>query len=113
MLEAAEEKADETLLTRIRGHDLFAREARFHKSCRAKYVSDPKHLRSTDDENRAQQQKLELAHRETYLRVCQKIDRDIICDKKKMKSVIISVAFRYAITCLVHSVLRSNWLTLS
>ena len=85
MLEAAEEKADETLLTRIRGHDLFAREARFHKSCRAKYVSDPKHLRSTDDENRAQQQKLELAHRETYLKVCQKIDRDIICDKKIVK----------------------------
>jgi len=85
VLEAAEEKADETLLTRIRGHDLFAREARFHKSCRAKYVSDPKHLRSTDDENRAQQQKLELAHRETYLKVCQKIDRDIICDKKIVK----------------------------
>jgi len=72
-------------LTRIRGHDLFAREARFHKSCRAKYVSDPKHLRSTDDENRAQQQKLELAHRETYLKVCQKIDRDVIYDKKLVK----------------------------
>ena len=57
VLEAAEEKSDEALLTRIRGHDLFACEARFHNSCRAKYVTNPQQWRSTDDVNRAQQKK--------------------------------------------------------
>ena len=41
VLEMAEMKQDEKLLTRIRGHDLFACEANFHKSCRSKYMQKP------------------------------------------------------------------------
>lgn len=46
VLNVAEIKRDEKLLTRIRGHDLFACEAKFHESCRMGYVQDPAKWRS-------------------------------------------------------------------
>lgn len=46
ILEMAEEKQDEKLLRRIRGQDLFACEAKWHRSCRVAYMQDPAKWRS-------------------------------------------------------------------
>lgn len=48
VLEMAEKKQDEKLLTRIRGYDLFACEAKFHKNFRMKYMQDAEKWQSTD-----------------------------------------------------------------
>lgn len=51
VLDVAKKKQDEKLLTRIRGHDLFACEAKFHESCRMGYVQDPAKWRSKNEDN--------------------------------------------------------------
>ena len=47
VLEVAEKQHDENLLRRIRGEDLFTREAKYHPSCRANYTQNPERWQST------------------------------------------------------------------
>ena len=64
VLDAAEQRQDEKLLTRIRGQDLFACEAKFHRSCLRSYLQNPDHWRSTNVDNIKSQLELEKAHME-------------------------------------------------
>ena len=48
IIDIATNRNDEKLLTRIRGQDLFAREAHYHPTCRKKYTSDPRLWNSKD-----------------------------------------------------------------
>lgn len=59
VLDHAEKKCDEKLLTRIRGYDLFACEANYHQSCRTQYIQDPSKWRSTNEEDKKKQKALE------------------------------------------------------
>ncbi|KAL5022875.1 hypothetical protein ScPMuIL_002030 [Solemya velum] len=56
ILERAEKKKDDRLLTRIRGRDLFACEAKYHKSCRIAYMQDPMKWRSRNEEGKKRQE---------------------------------------------------------
>jgi len=85
VLEMAEMKQDEKLLVRIRGHDLFASEAKFHKTCPMNYMQKPEKWRSTDDEAQHHQGELEEAHRQAFDVVCKAIERDVLMAKKIMK----------------------------
>ena len=85
VLEMAEMKQDEQLLVRIRGHDLFASEAKFHKTCRMKYMQKPEKWRSIDEEAQHHQGELEEAHRQAFDVVCDAIERDVLMAKKIMK----------------------------
>ena len=49
MLETVENKRDEKFLRKIRGFDLFAREASFHSSCHRQYQRNPTHRRSANE----------------------------------------------------------------
>ena len=69
VLDMAEKKQDEKLLTRIRGHDLFACEAKFHKNCRINYMQIPAKLRSSDEATRQQRHELEKVHRQAFVSV--------------------------------------------
>ena len=64
---------------------MFACEAHYHKSCRAKYITDPSQWRSSNEEQKTDQEKLEAAHKMAYMDVCQVINKDIILNKKTMK----------------------------
>ena len=55
IIETAEMLGDDKLLTRIRGHDLFACEAKYHKSCRTRYMQNPAKWRSKTDAARENQ----------------------------------------------------------
>lgn len=85
ILELAERKEDENLLRRIRGHDLFACEAKYHRSCRTKYIQRPEKWRSTDSEQCQRQAELEYAHRCAFQSVCQVVDNAIIQAKGMMR----------------------------
>jgi len=85
VLNAAEQKCDEKLLTRIRDHDLFAAEAKYHKSCRVTYTQNPEKWRSTSAEDKERQNQLAQAHSQAFAEVQQVIDRDIIRGKQMTK----------------------------
>ena len=78
-------KQDEKLLTRIRGHDLFACEAKFHNNCRINYMQIPAKWRSSDEATRQQQHELEKAHRTAFVLVCYIIEKEILNDQKVLK----------------------------
>lgn len=81
----AEEKNDTTLLTRIRGCDLFACEAQFHRSCLYAYMKDASYWRSENAEDRQHQIELEESHAHAFNKTCEFIDREIIAAQKVMK----------------------------
>ena len=83
----AESKHDENLLTRIRGVDLFACEAKFHKNCRMNYVQKSEKWRSTDDDACAEQISLMEAHRNAFKAVCLVVENEILIRHKMMKLV--------------------------
>ena len=85
ILEIAEKTNDEKLLTRIRCQDLFACEAKFHKSCRTKYLQKPDKWRSTNVQNKDKQVQLTEAHNHAFHDVCEVIDTDVLRDKKMVK----------------------------
>ena len=58
----AERKKNKKLLNRIRGFDLFACEAKYHKSCRTQYLQQPEKWRNKSDELVMLQNKVEEAH---------------------------------------------------
>ena len=72
---------DEKLLRRIRGQDLFACEAQFHKSCRAKYVQDS-NRRSTNTQECESQGDLQKAHYDTYNAITGIVDKEIFLEGK-------------------------------
>ena len=89
VLKHAEEISDENLLTRIRGYDLFSCEAKYHNSCRRKFLNtkrDPSSWRSNDDENRAAQTELEAVHKVAFQKV-----EDVIKVEVIQKQVIIKL----------------------
>jgi len=85
VLEVAENKCDEKLLTRIRGHDLFATEAKYHKSCRVIYTQNPEKWRSTSTEDKERQTNMAQAHSQAFAEVQKVIERDIIRGKHMIK----------------------------
>lgn len=85
VLQMAEKKQDEKLLTRIRGHDLFACEAKFHKNCRMNYMQNADKWRSTDTEARQEQLDLEEAHQIAFKFVCDLIENDVLHEHKVLR----------------------------
>lgn len=55
ILETVKMINNKNLFTRIRGHDLFACEAKYHQSCRNKYVQDPTKWCSTNTDYKSKQ----------------------------------------------------------
>ena len=80
LLRAAEAKKDEVLLRRIRGYELFACEARYHRRCLSNYCS-VLYYRSNNQENIDEQNLKEAAHREAYKVVYDYIVRYIVPGK--------------------------------
>ena len=81
----AESIGDEKLLTRIRGFDLFACEAQYHRSCQKKYLQNPEKWRSQDEDQKMQQSEKEAVHREALNAVQEVIDSQVIHLKKVLK----------------------------
>ena len=61
ILQAAEAKKDYDMLRKIKGYDLFACEAQFHKSCRKDYISQVTWL-SSDTAQKTRQSQMKTAH---------------------------------------------------
>lgn len=85
ILQTAEGKKDEKMLRRIRGHDLFACEAKYHQSCRVKYVQDPRKWQSLDETAKTKQQVTEQVHSLAFSKVCESIDREVLQDEQMVK----------------------------
>ena len=85
VLNVAEEKKDFDLLRRIKGFDLFACEARYHRSCRKKYTRDPSAWQSKDTEAITYQAKMEAAHAKAFSYVCAIVDANILQKMDVMK----------------------------
>ena len=81
----AERKKDEKLLNRIRGFDLFACEAKYHKSCRTQYLLKFEKWRSRSDKLAMLQNKLEEAHIKACKHVCEILEDEAIDRKKVVK----------------------------
>ena len=80
VLETAERRSDEALLRRIRGHDLFAVEAKYHRSCRCAYLQDSAKWRSNDDDQKQKQLNMEEAHHAAFSIVSKAIEDSVIRD---------------------------------
>lgn len=85
VLQVAEQKKDFDLLRRIKGYDLFACEAQYHRSCRSNYILDPLSWQSTDSEAVSEQAELEREHQKAFSNVCAIIDENIIIKKAVLK----------------------------
>ena len=85
ILDVAERKHDEKLLTRIRGFDLFACEAKYHQSCRTCYIQDATKWRSSDDKAKQEQVALEQAHAGAFDCVRKVIEEDVLRKKNIIK----------------------------
>lgn len=85
ILQTAEGKNDEELLRRIRGHDLFACEAKYHQSCRIKYVQDPRKWQSVNEAAKTKQQMTEQAHSIAFSKVRERIDTEVLRDERMVK----------------------------
>ena len=75
---AAEQHNDEKLLRRIRGFDVFSCEAKYHPSCRLKYIRDPAAWQSKDEESKSEQKDLEKAHNEAFQKVCVRVEQEVL-----------------------------------
>ena len=84
ILALAEERGDEELAIRIRGYDLFASEARYHKHCRMKYC-DPSTWRSINEDAKQEVREREKTHELCFSKVCEVIDRRIIIGQEIMQ----------------------------
>ena len=84
--DTAEKVGDDELLLRIRGVDLFAAEARYHKSCRRRYVASSKLCDSRiNEEEKDRQKNMEEAHREAFAGVCRLVDEEILSKSRILK----------------------------
>ena len=57
----------------------------YHKSCRRDYLRDQAVGRSKDEESRKQQHELEEAHASAFSKIRERIDREIVIEKKILK----------------------------
>ena len=85
VLEMAEKKTDDKLLTRIRGHDLFACEAKYRKNCRMQYMQKAEKWQSTNQEAKMYQINLEAAHKKAFEAVCKIVQKDVLQNLKILK----------------------------
>ena len=86
VLEMAEKKTDDKLLTRIRGHDLFACEAKYHKNCRMQYMQKAEKWQSTNQEAKIYQINLEAAHKNSHLKLYVRLlQKDVFQNVKILK----------------------------
>ena len=85
ILKVAEEKGDFDLLRRIKGFDLFACEAQYHRSCRKNYTRDPSAWQSTDIAATSHQAKMEAVHANAFSCVCDIVDANILQKMAVMK----------------------------
>ena len=81
VLDVAERKKDEKLLRRIRGQDLFACEAKYHRSCRSAYIQDPSKWRSLNEVEKESQEAMEKAHNIAFNTVCKVVDEEVLEQK--------------------------------
>ena len=78
VFDAANDYHDETLLTRIRGFDLFACEAKYHPSCKSSYNKTYYYKSGTSEDVKKQQDKCIAAHNVAYECVVQFINEHIV-----------------------------------
>ena len=78
VLALAEQPNDEKLPRRIRGFDFFSCEAKYHPSCRPKYVRDPAAWQSKDEETKSEQKYLEKVHNEAFQKVCVRVQQEVL-----------------------------------
>ena len=77
VLETAENSSDYFMLRKIKGYDLFACEAQYHRLCRKEYIRKPTNL-SMDFDLKLQQSDMEAAHRDAFTNVCSIVDNKLI-----------------------------------
>lgn len=78
ILDIAERREDFDLLRRIKGFDLFACEAQYHRSCAKSYTRDPSVWQSTSDRAVSRQAAMEAAHAKAFSHVCGIVDVDVL-----------------------------------
>lgn len=81
ILDRAVNYNDDKLLTRIRGYDLFACKAKYHKSCRTNYLQNPRKWRSLNEDEKVEQRRLENSHAIAFSAICKVIDYDVLMKK--------------------------------
>ena len=79
-----EERKDEDLARRIRGYDLFACEAQYHRSCRMNY-NDRAKWRSKNEENKQVAIDQALAHDTCFQEICKVIDKEIVHEQNVVR----------------------------
>ena len=77
ILEIAENSSDYYLLRKIKGYDLFACEAQYHRSCHKENICKPTNL-SMDFDLKSQQSDTEAAHKDAFTEVCAIVDNKLI-----------------------------------
>ena len=85
VLALAKEKEDVDLLRRVEENYLICSEAKYHKICRDKYMQIPVKWRSTDEQKREEQTRLENAHAQAFACVLKQIDETILKENKIVK----------------------------
>ena len=85
ILYAAEKRNDEKLPIHIRDQDLFACEAKYHKSCETKYLQCPTKWSSQSEEDKARQEAIEHSHKIVFNEMCQKMDQEVLCEYALLK----------------------------
>ena len=85
IIEQAETKCDEKLATRIRGYDLVACRAKFHKLCRKAYMVKVGAGRSSNEETVEEQNELEFSHEYAFKCVHSVIKEEILNQQRIMK----------------------------
>ena len=81
----AQEKNDEKLLCRIRGYDLAACQAKYHRRCRSIHCQKPEKWRSKENESKTDQNDLENAHALAFECVIKHINKSILDERKLLK----------------------------
>ena len=79
-----EKRKNEDPARRIRGYDLFACKAQYHRSCRMKY-NDQAKWRSKNGENKQTAIDQALAHDTCFQKVCKFIDKEIVHEQNVVK----------------------------
>ena len=100
ILDHAEQIKDTKLLTRIRGYNLFSCEAKYHRSCRERFLNrkrDPSSWRSDDPESCSAQAELEKVHKEAFQKVQNVIELEVIEKQEIMRFSTILAVYRDAL----------------
>ena len=79
-----EKRKDEDMARRIRGYDLFACEAQYHRSCRMNY-NDRAKWRSKNEENKQIAIDRALAHDICFQKICTVIDKEIVHEQNVVR----------------------------